>query len=131
MDFGFGFQPDVAEQPSAAVVARWCFDIRYLILLVKRPSKNVSYLELVYPLCLHAVKSNQNTCGLQPTRLVTFVIRHRHFLLSMTQLVWIAVPIGLFGVSWRTTGERESRDLRALMQLDVPAIDVFVPVGTD
>jgi hypothetical protein len=66
---------------------------------VKRPSKDVPYLELVYPLCLHAVKSNQNTCGLQPTRFVTFVIRHRHFLLSMKQLGWIAVPIGFLVVS--------------------------------
>jgi hypothetical protein len=62
---------------------------------------------------------------------VTFVIRHRHLLLSMKQLGWIAVPIGLFGVFWKKTGEREGRGLRALMQFDVPAIDVFVPVRTD
>jgi len=49
----------------------------------------------------------------------------------MKQLGWIAVPIGLFGVYLKKTGEREGRGLRALMQFDVPAIDVFVPVRTD
>ena len=67
---------------------------------MKAPSKNVSYFELVNPPCLHAVNIRENACGLQPSRAVTFVIRHRHFLFSFLEpAVRIAVPTGVFEVS--------------------------------
>lgn len=67
---------------------------------MKAPSKNVSYFELVNPLCLHALNIRENTCGLQPPRGVTFVIRHRHFLFCFLEpAVRNAVPTGVFEVS--------------------------------
>jgi hypothetical protein len=48
----------------------------------------------------HASNGSENACGLQPSRAVTFVIRHRHFLFAFLEpAVRIAVPTGVFEVS--------------------------------